>query len=66
MKEGKAKDLTLEAIGKLSGFSSRNTFLTTFKKVEGITPTTFAAQTKNLYSNPSEFSCIIFIKTMQG
>jgi AraC-like DNA-binding protein len=47
IKEGKAKGLTLEAIGHLSGFSSRNTFLTTFKKVEGITPSTFAAQMKN-------------------
>ena len=47
IKEGKAKELTLEAIGLLSGFSSRNTFLTTFKKVEGITPSAFATQIKN-------------------
>jgi AraC-like DNA-binding protein len=47
IKEGKAKELTLEAIGLSSGFSSRNTFLTTFKKVEGITPSAFAAQIKN-------------------
>lgn len=47
MKEGKAKDLTLEAIGKLSGFSSRNTFRTTFEKIEGIPPSTFASQIKN-------------------
>jgi len=47
IKEGKAYELTLEAIGLQSGFSSRNTFLTTFKKVEGITPRTFVAQSKN-------------------
>jgi AraC-like DNA-binding protein len=47
IKEGKANEITLEAVGLLSGFSSRNTFLITFKKVEGITPGTFAAQTKN-------------------
>jgi len=44
---GKADEFTLETIGLQSGFSSRNTFLTTFKKVEGITPSTFAAQSKN-------------------
>jgi AraC-like DNA-binding protein len=47
IKEGKANEITLEAVGQLSGFSSRNTFLITFKKVEGITPSTFAAQSKN-------------------
>ncbi len=47
IKEGKANEITLEAVGLLSGFSSRNTFLTTFKKVEGITPSAFAAQSKN-------------------
>ncbi|MDP3914194.1 MAG: helix-turn-helix domain-containing protein [Bacteroidota bacterium] len=43
IKEGKAKELTLEAIGKMSGFSSRNTFRTTFEKVEGIPPSLFAS-----------------------
>ncbi len=47
IKEGKANELTLEAIGLLSGFSSRNTFFTAFKKVEGTTPGTFAAQFHN-------------------
>jgi AraC-like DNA-binding protein len=47
IKKGKANEFTLETIGLLSGFSTRNTFLTTFKKVEGITPSSFAAQTKN-------------------
>ena len=39
--EGKSNNLTLEAIGLLAGFTTRNTFLTTFKKVEGITPKEF-------------------------
>ena len=47
IRKGKANEFTLETIGLQSGFSSRNTFLTTFKKVEGITPSTFAAQIKN-------------------
>jgi AraC-like DNA-binding protein len=47
IQEGKAKELTLEAIGLSCGFSSRNTFLTTFKKVEGITPSAFASQVKD-------------------
>lgn len=44
--EGKAHEYTLETIGLQSGFPSRNAFLITFKKVEGITPGTFAAQIK--------------------
>lgn len=46
MKDGKAKELTLEAIGKLSGFSSRNTFRTTFEKIEGIPPSVFVTLIK--------------------
>ena len=42
--DGKTSELTLEAIGLLSGFSSRNAFFTAFKKVEYITPSSFAAQ----------------------
>jgi len=42
--EGKCNDITLEAIGTLSGFSSRNTFFLAFKKSKGISPGTFAAQ----------------------
>ncbi len=42
--EGKTSELTLEAIGLLSGFSSRNAFFTAFKKLEEITPSAFAAQ----------------------
>jgi len=42
--EGKAKDLTLEAIGTLSGFSSRNTFFIAFKRAEGISPSDFVSR----------------------
>jgi AraC-like DNA-binding protein len=35
---GKSKNLTLEAIAHLSGFSSRNTFLVSFKRYEKMTP----------------------------
>jgi len=45
--EGKARDLTLEAIGLQSGFTNRNTFFTAFKKLEGISPSTFASQIDN-------------------
>lgn len=44
IQDGKANELTLEAIGLLSGFSSRNTFFIAFKKAEGMTPGTFASQ----------------------
>ncbi len=44
--EGKSSDLTLEAIGLLSGFFSRNTFLNAFKKVEGISPHAFLSLIK--------------------
>jgi AraC-like DNA-binding protein len=44
IKEGKNAELTLEAIGLLSGFSSRNTFFTAFKKAEGISPGSYAAK----------------------
>ena len=43
--EGKAEELTLEAIGIQSGFTNRNTFFTAFKKVEGVSPSAFLAQT---------------------
>lgn len=41
--EGKGNELTLEAIGFLSGFSSRNAFFHAFKKAEGISPGVFAS-----------------------
>lgn len=42
--EGKARELTLEAIGQLSGFSTRNTFFTAFKKAEGVSPGAFLSR----------------------
>ncbi|MCX6303745.1 MAG: helix-turn-helix domain-containing protein [Bacteroidetes bacterium] len=42
--EGRARGMTLEAIGLLSGFSTRNTFYTSFKKIEGITPHEFLSR----------------------
>jgi AraC-like DNA-binding protein len=44
--KGMAADLTLEAIGQQSGFSNRNTFLSAFKKIEGISPSEFANLSK--------------------
>jgi AraC-like DNA-binding protein len=41
--EGRANDLTLEAIGMLSGFTNRNTFFISFKKIEGVSPKEFLA-----------------------
>lgn len=44
IQEGKANEITLEAIGSLSGFSSRNAFITDFKKQEGESPGSYAAR----------------------
>jgi AraC-like DNA-binding protein len=44
IEEGKAGEMTLEAIGMLSGFSSRNTFITDFKKFEGESPGSYASR----------------------
>lgn len=41
---GKASEITLEAIGSLSGFSSRNAFITDFKKAEGVSPSAYASR----------------------
>lgn len=46
IREGRASLLTLEAIGKMSGFSSRNTFRATFEKFEGICPSTYSGRIK--------------------
>ncbi|MEI6140957.1 MAG: helix-turn-helix domain-containing protein [Mariniphaga sp.] len=45
--EGKSKNFTLEAIASQSGFSSRNTFLVSFKKNENMTPKEFLGNLKN-------------------
>lgn len=44
IQQGKANEMTLEAIGHLSGFTSRNSFFTAFKKVEGVPPGVIAAK----------------------
>jgi AraC-like DNA-binding protein len=44
IREGKASEITLEAIGMLSGFTSRNSFITDFKKMEGVSPGAYAAR----------------------
>lgn len=41
IEEGQAKEMTLEAIGLSSGFSTRKTFIASFKKVEGVLPGVF-------------------------
>ena len=46
--EPKFANLTLEAIGLQCGFATRNTFFTAFKKTEGISPSAFAAQTRQI------------------
>ena len=47
IREGKVKEITLEAIGRLSGFSSRNTFFIAFKRAEGMSPSEFASRFNN-------------------
>jgi len=42
--DGKSSELSIEGIGLLSGFSSRNAFYNAFKKAEGISPGQFAAK----------------------
>ena len=44
IEEGKANEITLEAIGTLSGFSSRNAFINDFKKSEGVSPGVYASR----------------------
>lgn len=44
MKEGKNSEMTLEAIGLLSGFPNRDSFRTAFQRIEGITPAVFISQ----------------------
>jgi len=44
IREGRTKDMTLEGIGLSSGFSTRNTFFTAFKKAEGISPGAYSSK----------------------
>ena len=44
IENGKANEITLEAIGMLSGFSSRNAFINDFKKFEGVSPGAYASR----------------------
>jgi YesN/AraC family two-component response regulator len=44
IRQGKTNKYTMEAIGVLSGFSSKNAFFMAFKKIEGTTPGTYAEQ----------------------
>lgn len=44
MNDGKAKELTLEAIGMLSGFASRNSFIIAFRRCEGLTPHEYSSK----------------------
>lgn len=44
MLKGMSSEMSMEGIGLLSGFSSRNAFYNAFKKAEGISPGVFAAQ----------------------
>lgn len=42
--QGKTQEYTIEAIGQLSGFSSRNAFFTAFRKMTGTSPGAYSAQ----------------------
>ncbi len=44
MKEGKNIEMTLEAIGLLSGFPNRDSFRTAFHRTEGVTPAVYISQ----------------------
>jgi len=43
IESGKTREYTLEAIGQMSGFSSRNTFFISFKKYMGVSPGVYAS-----------------------
>ncbi len=44
IKGGKTGELTLEAVGALSGFTNRSTFFRAFKKAEGVAPGSYLAK----------------------
>lgn len=41
LEDGKTREMTIEAVGNMAGFSSRSSFYTAFKEVAGMTPTEF-------------------------
>jgi AraC-like DNA-binding protein len=45
--EGKTGEMTLEAIGMLSGFPNRDAFRTAFQRVEGVTPAAYLGKLQN-------------------
>jgi AraC-like DNA-binding protein len=45
--EGRTGEMTLEAIGMLSGFPNRDSFRTAFQRIEGVTPAVFISQKRD-------------------
>lgn len=41
LEEGKAKEMTIEAVGNMAGFSSRSSFYVAFKEITGMTPSEY-------------------------
>jgi AraC-like DNA-binding protein len=63
--EGMTSNLSMEGIGLLSGFSSRNAFYAAFKKAEGMSPGAFAAQ-DHLPSNRPKTAGADFLDNTPG
>jgi AraC-like DNA-binding protein len=41
LEDGKTREMTIEAVGNMAGFSSRSSFYTAFKEIAGMTPTEY-------------------------
>jgi AraC-like DNA-binding protein len=41
LEDGKTREMTIEAVGNIAGFSSRSSFYTAFKEIAGMTPTEY-------------------------